>query len=372
MQVTSINPTEAQTSAQSDISIRRASVLKPLPPTDQLLFGKHFSDHCFYSEFAPEKGWYDSRIEPYGPIQIEPTASVFHYGQAMFEGMKAFRHPNGKVHLFQPEFNMKRMQEGATRLCLPPPSREIFLSGLKELISLDERWVPAEKGCSLYIRPTLIGTDPYLKAVPSRTALFFVVLTPVGPYFGGRSAPLRIYVEDKAVRAAPGGLGATKAGANYVASFQTAIEASARGFDQVLWLDARHEGIEEVGTMNVFFVLKGEIVTPALNGSILAGGTRSAVIDILKTMKLPIVERRITITELLQAQREGRLLEAFGTGTAAVISPIGELNYKDEAYHINQGEVGHLTKKLYDTITGIQYGTEADTVGWMRPLADLI
>lgn len=372
MQISSTNSSGTVLTSNPRISIRRAASLKALPPTDQLLFGKHFSDHCFYSEFAPEKGWYDSRIEPYGPITIEPTASVFHYGQAMFEGMKAFRHPDGKVYLFQPEFNMKRMQEGAVRLCLPAPSREIFLTGLKELITLDERWVPAEKGCSLYVRPTLIGTDPYLKAVPSRTALFFVVLTPVGPYFGGRSTPLRIYVEDSSVRAAPGGLGATKAGANYVASFQSAIQASARGFDQVLWLDAHHEGVEEVGTMNVFFVLKGEIVTPALNGSILAGGTRAAVIEMLKSMKLPLVERRITISELLQAQREGRLIEAFGTGTAAVISPIGELNYKGEPYHINQGEVGHLTKKLYDTITGIQYGTERDSFGWMRSLTDLI
>lgn len=371
MQLSSTNQSEALISSNPRIPIRRAPVLKPLPPTDQLHFGKHFSDHCFYAKYSPDQGWYDSHIEPYGPILIEPTAAVFHYGQAMFEGMKAFRHPNGKVFLFQPEFNMKRMQEGAVRLCIPAPTRDVFMTGLRELLTLDERWVPAEKGCSLYVRPTLIGVDPYLKAVPSKSALFFVVLTPVGPYFGGRSKPLRIYVEDSAVRAVPGGLGATKAGANYVASFQSALKANAEGFDQVLWLDAHHEGVEEVGTMNVFFVLKGEIVTPALNGSILSGGTRAAVIEVLKSMNLPIIERKITIDELIQAQQQGRLIEAFGTGTAAVISPIGELNYKGSPYYVNQGEVGHLTQKIFDRITGIQYGTEPDSFGWMRPVSDL-
>lgn len=362
---------EAKISSKQRIPIRRASSLKPIPPTDQLQFGKHFSDHCFYSKFSVSEGWHDLKIEPYGPITIEPTAAVFHYGQAMFEGMKAFRHPDGKVYLFTPEFNMKRMQEGAERLCLPAPTREVFMTGLRELVTLDERWVPHEKGCSLYIRPTLIGTEPYLKAVPSKSALFFVVLTPVGPYFGARKSALKIFVEDISVRAAPGGLGATKAGANYVASFQSAIRANSAGFDQVLWLDSQHEGIEEVGTMNVFFVMRGEIVTPALNGSILPGGTRAAVIEMLRSMKLTVVERRITIEELIREQQTGRLVEAFGTGTAAVISPIGELNYKGAAYHVNAGEVGNLTKKLFDSITGIQYGTAPDTFGWMRPLSDL-
>lgn len=371
MQMDTVNKGETARISKQRISIRRAAELKPLPPTDQLLFGKHFTDHCFYSKYAPAEGWHDLKVEPYGSFSIEPTAAVFHYGQAMFEGMKAFRHPDGRVYLFTPDFNLKRMQDGAKRLCLPVPSREVFMGGLRELIQLDERWVPKEKDCSLYIRPTLIGTDPYLKAVPSKSALFFVVLTPVGPYFGAKKSGLRIYVEDKAVRAAPGGLGATKAGANYAASFQSAMQANAEGFDQVLWLDANHSGIEEVGTMNVFFVLKGEIVTPELNGSILPGGTRAAVIELLKSMKLPLVERRITIEELVQSQREGKLLEAFGTGTAAVISPIGELNYKGEPFHINKGEPGHLTQKLYDQITGIQYGRQADPFGWMRPLSHL-
>lgn len=359
--------------AKNNLPVTRklATRLKPLPPTDQLLFGRHFTDHWFSSRWSLEKGWTDLTLEPYGTIELEPTAGVFHYGQALFEGMKAFRQPGGEVNLFRPEFNCTRMQEGAGRLCLPPPPREIFMTALRELLTVDERWVPAEKGCSLYIRPTLIATEPLLKAVPSKEALFFVVLSPSGPYFQGRKTPLRIYVEDQALRAAPGGLGATKAGANYAASFQSAINANKAGFDQVLWLDAAHDGVEEVGTMNVFFVLKGEIVTPALNGSILNGGTRDSVLHILRQKGLNVSERRITITEILKANAEGRLLEAFGTGTAAVINSIGELNYKGTPHFINQGEIGGLTKQLYDTITGIQYGTVPDPYGWMKPISGL-
>lgn len=342
-----------------------------MPPVDQLFFGKHFTDHWFSAKWHLDDGWSDLKVEPYGGITLEPTAGVFHYGQAMFEGMKAFRQPDGQVKLFRPEFNCLRMQTGAERLCLPAVPREIFMGALRELLQVDERWVPAERGCSLYIRPTLIATEPLLKAVPSKEALFFVVLSPAGPYFQGRKTPLRIYVEDRSLRAAPGGLGATKAAANYVASFQSAIKANKAGFDQVLWLDSAHDGIEEVGTMNVFFVLKGEIVTPALNGSILNGGTRDSVLQVLRHKGLPVSERRITMTEVLKAHAEGRLLEAFGTGTAAVINSIGELNFRGTPYHINGGELGGLTKQLFDTITGIQYGESDDVLGWMKSIPSL-
>jgi branched-chain amino acid aminotransferase len=364
------NPTESN-SASLQITRKVASTLKPLPPVDQLLFGRHFSDHWFSSKFHADKGWYDLRVEPYGPIALEPTAGVFHYGQALFEGMKAFRQPDGGVKLFRPDFNCSRLNDGARRLCLPEVPREVFMASLRELISLDERWVPAEKGCSLYIRPTLIATEALLKAVPSKEALFFVVLSPSGPYFQGRKTPLRIFVEEKALRAAPGGIGGVKAGGNYASSFQSAIKANKAGFDQVLWLDAEHEGVEEVGTMNVFFVLKGEIVTPALNGSILPGNTRDSVLQILRHKGLPVSERRITMSELLKAHSEGRLLEAFGTGTAAVINSIGELNFRGTPLYINGGELGGLTKQLYDTITGIQYGTADDTFGWMKAIPSL-
>lgn len=362
------NPAEI---SSLQITRKVASQLKPLPPVDQLLFGRHFSDHWFSSKFSGERGWHDLRVEPYGPIQLEPTAGVFHYGQSLFEGMKAFRQPDGSVKLFRPEFNASRLNDGAARLCLPSVPREIFMAALRELVSLDERWVPAEKGCSLYIRPTLIATEPLLKAIPSREALFFVVLSPSGPYFQGRKTPLRIFVEEQAVRAAPGGIGGVKAGGNYAASFQSAIRANKDGFDQVLWLDSAHEGVEEVGTMNVFFVLKGEIVTPALNGSILPGGTRDSVLQILRRKGLPVSERRITMEELVEAHSQGRLLEAFGAGTAAVINSIGELNYRGTPLHINGGELGGLTRQLYDTITGIQYGTVDDTFGWMKSVSDL-
>jgi branched-chain amino acid aminotransferase len=350
------------------ISRKVASTLKPLPPVEQMLFGKHFSDHWFSAHFHVDKGWFDLKVEPYGPISLEPTAGVFHYGQALFEGMKAFRQPDGTVKLFRPDFNWERMRDGADRLCLPSVPRDVFMASLRELIALDERWVPADKGCSLYIRPTLIGIEPLLKAVPSKEALYFVVLSPAGPYFQGRKTPLRIYVEDKAVRAAPGGMGAVKAAGNYASSFQSAIRANKAGFDQVLWLDVEHEGIEEVGTMNVFFVFKGEIVTPALNGSILPGNTRDSILQLLRRKGLPVSERRLTMTEVLKAHSEGKLLEAFGAGTAAVINSIGELNYRGTPYFINQGEIGGLTKQLFDTLTGIQYGTSDDVFGWMKPL----
>ncbi len=351
---------------------RYASSLKPLPDGDNLQFGKIFTDHCFFSDYNVEKGWHNWRIEPFGTVALSPSASVFHYGQDLFEGLKAYKQPNGQIALFRPEFNCRRMQAGAERLCLPAPTRELFMTSLKELISVDARWVPTAQGSSLYIRPTLIGTEPHIKAQPSKEAMYFVILSPVGAYFSGQSQPVRIWVEENAVRAVPGGLGATKAGANYAASFQSAVRANKNGCDQVLWLDAEHEGIEEVGTMNVFWVLKGEIVTPALNGSILPGSTREAVIELLKSRRMPIVERRITISELLKHHSEGRLLEAFGTGTAAVISPIGELHFRGRDYTIQGGDVGGVTRMLYETITNVQYGKAEDTLNWMVPLESLI
>lgn len=370
LQVETVNQSTTEVSPLK-ITKRLATSLKPLPPSDKLQFGKYFSDHWFFAKYAESRGWYEANLEPYGVIPLEPTAGVFHYGQALFEGMKAFRQSDGSVKLFRPDFNADRLREGARRLCLPEPPKDLFLAALRELVSVDERWVPSEKGCSLYIRPTLIATEPLLKAVPSKEALFFVVLSPAGAYFSAKSTGVRIYVEDESLRAAPGGLGATKAGANYAASFQSAIRANKAGFDQVLWLDARHEGVEEVGTMNVFFVMKGEIVTPALNGSILPGCTRDTVLQLLRKKGLPVSERRITIDEVIAAQKAGRLLEVFGTGTAAVISPIAELNYKGEPYHIAGGEVGGLTKQLHQTITDIQYGLAPDPFGWMKSVQSL-
>jgi len=355
------------------ISIQKhfSTTLKTLPPPEKLGFGQYFSDHLFAMKYSEADGWYQAEVKPYGPFAIDPGASVLHYGQALFEGMKAFRQHNGKIVLFRPEFNYHRLKEGAERLCMEPPPQDVFMQGLKALLTADERWVPTADNCSLYIRPTLIGTEGFLGVRPSREGLFFILLSPVGNYYAEGAKPLRIWVEDKYLRAAPGGLGAIKAGANYAASLKAALEAKQKGFAQVLWLDSQHEGIEEVGTMNVFFVFKNEIITPALNGSILPGGVRDAAIQLLRHQGHNVVERKLTITEVTERIASGDLLEAFGTGTAAVISPMGELNYKGKAWLINNQEAGPVGQTLLKEISSIQRGTSPDPFGWIVPLENL-
>jgi len=354
-----------------EIQMRLSTHLKSIPPTQALAFGRHFTDHWFFAKYSKAKGWYEAAVEPYGKVALDPGASVFHYGQALFEGMKAFSQSDGSISLFRPQFNVDRLAHGAERLCLAPPPPELFLAGLKQLLKVDSRWVPREPGCSLYIRPTLIGTEGFLGVRPSNEVMFFILLSPVGSYYSNKSSTLRIWIENKALRAAPGGLGATKAGANYAASLQAALIAKEKGFDQVLWLDVEHKGIEEVGTMNVFFVFKDEIVTPALNGSILNGGMRDSVLQWLRQDKKTVVERKITVNELLERQHKGELREAFGTGTAAVISPVGEFCYENECFKVGDGEVGPVSKKLYQDISDIQYGRTPDKFGWMKALEKL-
>lgn len=341
---------------------------KALPPSNQLGFGQHFTDHMFLARYVEGRGWGDASVVPYGPLSVDPGASVFHYGQALFEGMKAFRQRDGRVVFFRPEFNYHRLVEGAERLCLEPPTMEVFMEGLHQLVAVDERWIPHEPNTSLYIRPTLIGTEPFLGVRPSRETLFFILLSPVGSYYAEGSKPVKIWTEESYLRAAPGGLGAVKAGANYASSLKAALAAKKKGYAQVLWLDVEHQGIEEVGTMNVFFVFDGEIVTPALNGSILPGGTREAVLQILRSRGLPAVERRITITEVMDRLKKGELKEVFGTGTAAVISPVGVLNYRGQDYVINNNENGPLSTQLFDEITSIQDGQRPDSMNWLVAL----
>lgn len=354
-----------------EIQRRIAAAQKPLPQPESLGFGKYFSDHWFYSRYLDPKGWIEARIEPYGPIPMDPAASVLHYGQSLFEGMKAFKQMDGSIAIFRPDFNYDRMAQGSERMCLVAPSRELFMSGLRELLKVDERWVPSNEGAALYIRPTLIGTEGFLGVRPSREILFFILLSPVGSYYSTGSSPVKIYVENKVMRAAPGGMGSTKAGANYAASLRSALDAKAKGYAQVLWLEPDHDTIQEVGTMNVFFVFKNEIVTPVLNGNILAGGVRESVIHLLKHMGKPIKERQITMTELLERINKGDLVEAFGTGTAAVISPIGELHVSGENYVINKNEWGTVSQDLYKFITGLQRGREKDIFNWMVPVEAL-
>ncbi len=351
-----------------DLVVTRAKEKKPIPDTRNLGFGKYFSDHMFQVNFSEQKGWHSPRITPYAPLLIEPGASVLHYGQTLFEGMKCFRQNSGECALFRPEFNAARMQDGAARLCMEAPPAKLMIDGIKELIKIDRDWVPNQRGSSLYLRPTLIGTESFLGVRPSSEYLFFTICSPVSSYYSEGAEPIKIWVEDKYIRAAPGGLGATKAGANYASSLKAAYEAKAKGFAQVLWQDVTHQWIEEVGTMNVFFVFENEIVTPALNGSILPGGVRDSVIKLLQKYQLPICERELSMQEVIKAHQQGALKEVFGTGTAAVISPVGELASNKFKMRINNGVRGPVAIKLYEDITAIQYGEVADTFGWTVPI----
>ncbi len=349
-------------------SITKTSKPLPKPPPGTALgFGKFFTDHIAASDYSGGE-WKNHRIVPYGDLSMDPAACVYHYGQALFEGLKAFRQKNGKIVIFRPKFNALRMADGCKRLSMQPPPADLFIQTLVELVSVERDWVPSERGSALYIRPTLVGTEGFLGVRPSEEYLFFTLLSPVGSYYSSTSSAVRIWVETEHVRAAPGGLGAVKAAANYASSLSAAAAQKKKGFDQVLWLDAvTKDQIEEVGTMNVFFVFKNEIVTPALNGSILPGGIRECVLTLMREWKLPVSERKITMTEIKERHARGELLEMFGTGTAAVITPVGELQHKDQIYKLNSGP-DTLSSKLYNEICGIQYGDIPDRHQWLMPI----
>lgn len=316
-------------------------------------------------EFS-EGAWKTPRILPYGPIPMEPGAAVFHYGQAMFEGMKAFRAETGKINFFRPEFHARRMQSGAARLCMPGVPEDIFLEAIKTLVKTDEHWIPQEQGSALYLRPTLIGTESFLGVRPSEKYLFFIITSPVDAYYSEGFQPVKIWIEEKSVRAAKGGLGAIKAAANYAASLQASTLAKKKGYSQVLWLDAsERKYIEEVGTMNVFFYIGNEVITPELDGTILAGATRDCVIQLLKDWNIPVVQRRISLAEIRAATDSGELKEVFGTGTAAVISSVGTLANDKYSLLINKGEQGALTTRLYNEISDIQQSRKPDVYNWV-------
>ena len=336
-------------------------------PADQskLGFGKLFTDYMFVMDYDVNKGWYDPRIEPYAPISLDPSAMIFHYGQGIFEGLKAYKTADGRILLFRPDMNFKRANVSNERLCIPQIDEAFAIEALIKLIDIEKDWIPTEPGTSLYIRPFIIATDPYLGVKPSSTYKFMIILSPVGAYYPEGLNPVKIYVEDEYVRAVRGGIGFAKTPGNYAASIRAQEKAYELGYTQVLWLDGIDQKyIEEVGTMNVFFVVDGEILTPALNGSILAGVTRDSTINLLKSWGYKVNERKINIEELKAAYDEGKLQEIFGTGTAAVISPVGELNWEGHKMVINNGEIGALSQKIYDTITGIQSGKLEDTMNW--------
>jgi branched-chain amino acid aminotransferase len=347
------------------IRITRVAQKKEKPKDKDLTFGTDFTDHMFLVDFEDEKGWYDPRIEPYGPLALDPATAVLHYGQGLFEGLKAFRGKDGKIRLFRPDKHVARLNRTAEKMCIPPLDPELVMTSFTALVDIDRDWVPSTVGTSLYIRPTIIASEPFLGVRPAKKYLYFVILSPVGAYYPEGMAPVKIKVIDTYVRAVVGGLGEAKTSANYAASLHAAEDAKHEGFTQVLWLDGVHRKyIEEVGTMNIMMKIGDEIITPPLAGTILAGVTRDSVLALTREWGLRVSERAITIDEVVEAARKGTLAEVWGTGTAAVISPVGELSYKGERIVVADGRIGPLTQKLYDTIVGIQYGTSPDTRGW--------
>lgn len=352
-----------------EITITRAATLKEKPDSSKLVFGKNMTDHMFIVDYNEGQGWHDPRIVPYGPLQIDPASKVLHYAEEIFEGLKAYRTAGGKIQLFRPKDNIARMNKSAERLCLPQIPEELALAGITKLVEVEQDWVPHEEGTSLYIRPFMIGLDAALGVHSSHHVQFIVVVCPVGAYYPEGLAPVKIYVESEDVRAVKGGTGMAKTGGNYAASLRAGDRAEKQGYSQVLWLDGVHRKyIEEVGAMNVMFKVNGKILTPDLNGSVLDGITRRSCIQLLKDWGYEVEERRISAEELFDAAENGTLEEAWGTGTAAVVSPIGELAMDGKKVTVSNNQIGEITQKLYDQLTGIQWGRVADPHDWIMPL----
>lgn len=346
--------------------------LNPNPkakPEDEskLGFGHIFTDHMFIMDYKTGKGWYNPRIVPFGPLSLSPATMCLHYGQEVFEGMKAYRTADDKIQLFRPEENFRRLNVSNERLVIPPIDEEFALHALNELVKIDKDWVPHTDGASLYIRPFIISVDPFLGVRPADEYMFIIIMSPSGPYYASGLDPVSIYVESNYVRAVKGGMGFTKTAGNYAASLIAQNEAHEQNYSQVLWLDGvEKKYIEEVGAMNIFFKIDGEIVTPALHGSILSGITRKSALELCKSWGMKASEKRITIQEVAEAYDNGKLEEVFGTGTAAVISPVGKLKWGDKVMVINDNKIGEVSQKLYDTMTGIQYGKIEDKFGWIK------
>jgi branched-chain amino acid aminotransferase len=333
-------------------------------------FGRVFTDRMFIAEWKAGQGWVDARIQPYGPFSLDPAALVFHYAQEIFEGLKAYKWADGTVALFRPEMNARRFNLSAERLCMPQVPEELFLSGIEELVRLESDWIPTSPGTSLYIRPTMMAVEPVLGVKPSDHYYFYVILSPVGAYYAAGFNPVKILVEDLYVRAVAGGTGEAKTGGNYASSLKAGLEAKKKGYDQVLWLDGvKRRYIEEVGAMNMFFAYGDTVVTSPLTGTILNGVTRDSVIGLAQDLGFTVQERLIDVEELMADIRAGKVTEAFGSGTAAVITPVGALAFRDEELTLGDGGVGPLTGRLYQTLTGIQTGNLADSHGWVRKIA---
>ncbi len=341
---------------------------KGIKPEDSSLgFGQYFTDHMFSMDYSEKKGWHDARIEPYAEIPLLPAAMVLHYGQAIFEGLKAYKTPEGKIQLFRARDNFARFNRSAKGLCMPEIDADFVMKALKKLILLEKNWVPGSEGTSLYIRPTMIATDSFLGVRASNTYRFFIILSPVAAYYAEGFNPLKIWVSKDHVRAVQGGVGEFKTAGNYAASLTAGTEAVKAGYAQVLWLDGiKRKYIEEVGAMNIFFLIGDQLVTPELSGSILPGITRYSVISLAEKWGINVSERKISIDELIQAGKDGKLKEVFGSGTAAVVSPVKEIRYGDETIEIGDGTPGELAMKFYTALTDIQYGKTKDTENWIE------
>lgn len=358
-----------------NIKITKTTSPKAKPADESKLgFGKTFSDHMFIMDYTEGQGWHDARIVPYAPISLEPSAVVFHYAQECFEGLKAYRTAENKIQLFRPDCNARRMNNTQERLCMPSIPEEDFVEAIRALVEVEKDWVPHSEGASLYIRPFTIATMAQLGVHASTTYQFIIICAPSGAYYAAGLAPIDIYVEDTYVRACPGGTGFTKCGGNYAVSLLAAKVAEERGYSQVLWLDGvERKYVEEVGAMNIFFKIDGKLYTAEAqdrDGTVLPGVTRRSIIELLKDWGYEVVEGKLAVDDLMKASREGKLEEVFGTGTAAVVSPVKKLDYEDQTAQIGHGEIGPLTQKLYDTLTGIQWGRIPDTRGWIVPVCD--
>ncbi len=350
-----------------DIKIIKNTAPKEKPDSSVLGFGKYFTDHMFMMDYSREKGWYNARIVPFQNISLHPASTVLHYGSEIFEGLKAYRRKDGEVQLFRPIENIRRLNNSADRLCLPQIPEEDAMEALTTFVAVEKDWTPSAEGTSLYLRPFMYGNDETLGVHAVHNATFVIIASPVGSYYKEGINPVKIMIEDEDVRAVRGGTGYAKCGGNYAASNRAGERAERQGYSQVLWLDGvERKYIEEVGAMNVMFKIDGKIVTPMLSGSILPGITRKSCIEVLKGKGYTVEERLLSIDELEAALKSGKLEEAWGCGTAAVVSPIGELCYKGEKFIINEGKIGEVTQSLYDTLTGIQWGKIEDTFGWTK------
>ncbi len=348
-----------------NIPVTRAQPRKPIPSELGASFGDYFTDHMFYMYYEEGRGWSDPRIVPFGPLELHPSSAAIQYAQTIFDGSKGYRHEDGSIHLFRPQAHVNRLNRSAGELCMPKVDPDLVLQAMRELVALDRDWVPSKRGTAIYVRQTMVGDEGYMVVRPSKTYTYLIFLLPVGSYYSEGAGPTRILVSETRVRAAKGAIGSAKAGANYAASLKVGREAIVAGWSQVLWLDSVHRRfLEEVGTMNIMVKIGGRVLTPPLSDSILPGVTRDSVLAILRDWGTPAAEEPIDIEDVMAAARSGALEEMWGVGTAAVVSPVGELSYRGETIAINGHRTGPIAQRLFDELIGLHYGARPDTREW--------